>query len=1023
MDTCFGILGSTEIFVGGDAVEGWGRRRERALLAALLTRPNAPFSTDELTAWVWGDDEFPQHPTAALSTYVSRIRKSLIQFSLNAELQGQGGAYRLVVPRDAIDYHVFRRLVAEAREHARRREHGRAADICARALLLWRGDPLADVTYERANAWRVSIVQNEWLPANILLIESWLAERAFDQAISLVDEVQRNHPREIRLTALRMSALHGLGRGDEATDLYLGTARRLRAEEDEHAALFLRRHQDTLVAPLTRAPATREAAATPPRLLPPDITGFVGRARLLQELDAAIDTAATAATAAANQPLRGFVSVDGMAGVGKTALILHWSHRVRDRFPGGTLHANLDGFSERDPVSSATVVDDFLIALDHPPHQDSSPRYRRVQLSKLLATRRALIVLDNARNTDQVQELLPALADSFVVVSSRQQLTKLTTLTGARRVHVDPMPLAESTALLSRHLSDDVLDEHTARRIHDLSAGLPLVLRLLADHLAQHTEQAPGDVLDQLDRHQLITTLGATGDGAINASALFRQSYLTLSAPERRLMRLLPICPGPDFSAATGSACDGRTPNETTRSLGILAGAHLIEGPDHTGRYHFHDLLAEFASHCLDTDETEIGRRDAERRVLTFYLRTAVQAAQTLYPGLPSAPPLPADLAGEVGGFAVEPVPVTDREHARRWFDQERTALVAVVAMAADHGHHDLAWRLADPIGTDFDRCGYLHDSRAIREHAIASARAIGHRMAEASTLVGLGMNHMLEADHHEARECFTAALRVVEEYDYERGKASVLHQLGRLEALQDNNSAALQLFRRSLDIATRDGDTEIQTWSNCRVGHVLRGLDQYDTAVLHLHRAAALAQTIDERSAHASSLTGLAGIFLDRGDLDTATAHCVQALALAESVPDIGVTADIHLDLADIAMAAHRTTAATASARQALELCERIHYAATEARAHDTLAAALHAEGRLDDALPHWRAAATLYQRIGNRDRANRIHHTTNAYEAQSLTLPTTRTSEYPNASPRPVAGTDHRREHTNDPVSRTTD
>lgn len=992
---CLGILGTTGIFVDGELVRTWGRRRERALLAALLTRPNATFSVDDLIAWVWGDDDLPKRPAAALSTYVSRIRKSLIQFSVDAQLQGSNGAYRLVVAREAIDYHVFRARVAEARDLVRRGEHGRAADICERALCLWRGDPLADVADERANAWRVSIVQNEWLPANILLIENWLTDRSFDQAVSLLDDLQRDHPQEIRLIALRMSALHGLGRGDEATDLYLGTARRFRAEGDEHAALFLRRHQDTLLAALTHAPSDaiiERTTATPPRLLPPDITGFVGRTRLLRDLDTAVDVAADGTNA--GQPIRGVVSVDGMAGVGKTALTLHWSHRVSDRFPGGTLHVNLDGYSDREPVDPAAVVDDFLIALERPPQQDTSFRYRRVQLGKLLATRRVLIVLDNARNTDHVQDLLPAFANSFVVVTSRQQLTRLTTLTGARRVHVRSMDVAESTALLARHLRHDVLDEHTAHRIHDLSAGLPLVLRLLADYLAQHIERAPGDVLDQLDRHQLITTLGATGDGAINASALFRQSYLTLPAPERRLMRLLPICPGSDLSAATGCACDGRSSDDTARSLGSLVGAHLLEGPDHNGRYQFHDLLGEFARHCLDTDETEIGRRDAERRVLIFYLHTAIQAARILYPSLPTAPPLPANFAADI---AVVPVPITDREHARRWFDQERGALVAAVAMATTHGHHGLAWRLADPIGTDFDRSGYLHDSRTVREHAVASARADCHRLAEVSGLLGLGNDHLLEADHHQARECFMTALRLVEEDGDERGTAAVLHQLGRLEALQGNNSAGLQLYRRSLDIATRSGDTELQTWNNCRLGYLFRALDQHDTAVLHLHRAAALAQAIDERSAHASSLTGLAGIFLDRGDLDTATVHCVEALVLAESAPDIGVTAAIYLDLADIAITAHQATTAVSHAEHALELCESTHNVTTEARAHDTLAAAFHAEGQLDEALFHWRTAASLYHRIGNRDRVKHIHDKASAYDAQPVVLPKTRGSDHP--------------------------
>ncbi|GAB1510398.1 AfsR/SARP family transcriptional regulator [Actinophytocola sp. KF-1] len=996
MDTGFGILGSTEIFIAGDTVGGWGRRREKALLAALLTRPDTPFSARELADWLWGADNLPQRPAAALSTNVSRLRKALDHLPVDADLLGTNGTYRVVVARESIDYHVFRELMGAARERSRRGDHRAAGDISARALSLWRGEPLADLASERANAWRVRIVQNEWLPANIFLIENRLRDHSHDDAISILDELQGKHPQEIRLVALRMSALHGLGRGDEATDLYLATARRLRADGDDHAALYLRRHQDSLAATLSRPAGgahTTDGAGvltTPPRLLPPAISGFVGRADQLRDLD----TAASAADG--DHGIRGVVAVDGMAGVGKTALVLHWGHQARDRFPGGTLYANLDGFSDRDPIGPGTVVDDFLIALEHPPGPDSSPRHRQVQLGKLLSGRRTLVVLDNARNTDHIRDLLPVLANTFLVVTSRQHLTALTTLTGARRVHVEPMDPAESSALLTRHSGLGTLDERTATRAHDLCAGLPLVLHLLADHLAQNSDRAPAAVLDQLNRYRLITTLGDTGDGTINASALFRQSYLALPPPERRLMRLLPVCPGPDFSASACAACDGRTPDDTARSLAILVGAHLLEGPDHSDRYHFHDLLAEFAAHCLVTDETEIARRDAERRVLTFYLRSADLAAGILYPGLPTPPPLPG------ADTDPPPAPIADREQARRWFDQERTALVLAVAMATDHGHHQLAWHLADPVATDFGRCGYLHDSRAVREHAVVAARADGHAIAEASALVGLGMDCMLEADHQRARDCFTTALRLVEEHHHERGQATVLHQLGRLEALQDNHSAAIDLLRRSLAIATRTGDAELQSWTDCRIGELLRALDQPDAAVVHLHRAAALAQTIDERSAHASSLTGLAGIFLDRGDLGAATAHCAQALALAESVPDPGVVATILLAMADIALTARNAAAAVTHAERALRLCERTHNVATEARAHHKLATVLCAEGSVDDALPHWQTAARLYRRTGNHHRADHVQHTAATYATSAARLPTTRPAEPPDAGPR---------------------
>jgi tetratricopeptide (TPR) repeat protein/DNA-binding SARP family transcriptional activator len=978
--------------VAGRAVGGSLRPRERAVLATMLTRPNVPISSGELIDWVWGDNELPQHPTSALSTNVSRVRKLFNQLAVDADLQVDNGTHCLAVAKDTIDHHVFRDLVSQARELGRQGDHQKAADTCETALELWRGEPLADVASERANAWRVGFVHNEWLPANILLIEFRLRISEFDRALSRLDNLMEYHPHETRLTALRMSALHGLGRGDEATALYLGTARRLRAEGDEHAALFLRRHQDVLTAPLAeQSPVSAWSRTTvrPPRLLPPAITGFVGRAKPLSQLNTALSSVAAAD---GDHPIRGVVSVDGMAGVGKTALVLHWGHHVRGRFPGGTLYANLGGFSDREPVSAANVVNDFLIALEHPPQADSSLRHRQVRLGKLLADRSTLVVLDNARNTDQIHDLLPPLADSFVVVTSRQQLTKLSTMTGAQRVHVEPMPPAESAALLARHVKPGLLDESTVHQVHDLCEGLPLVLRLLADHLDRHSDQDPVSVLENISRHQLITTIGETGDGANNASALFRQSYLALPPPERRLLRLLAVCPGPDFHAATSCACDGRTPDDTTRSLGILVGAHLLNGPDHLGRYRFHDLLAEFAAHRLDTDETEISRRDTERRVLTFYLHTALQAAGHLYPSLPKAPPLP-----RYDNNDVLPVPIPNRERARQWFTQERTSLVAAVTMATEHGHHPIAWRLADPVATDFDRCGYLHDSRVIREHAVASARIDGHQLAEASTLVGLGMSHMLTADHHQARDCFTTALRLVEEHHDDRGQAAILHQLGRLEALADNNSAALHLYRRSLDIATRSGDIEIQTWANCRIGHVLRALDQHGTATIHFHRAATLAESVNERSAQSSSLAGLAGIFLDRGDLDTATTHCVQALEIAESVPDLAVTAAIHLDLADIALARRDNPRAMTHTRRALEICDSTHNTAIEARAHHTLATVHHVDGRPDQALPHWQTAATLYHHTGNTQRADHVLRKANTHAPQGPTVPTTRSADHP--------------------------
>lgn len=959
METCLGILGPTALRIDGEWTEGWGRPREHALLAALLARPNEFIPVTELAPWVWLDDEpMPQSPAAALSTYVTRIRRSLALVAPDIEVRAGTRSYRIEVAKERIDYHRFRAQVADARVLARSGDAQRAADRCEQARDLWRGTPLADVASERAHAWRRSIVHNEWLPANILQIETWLHTGNYDQAIALINEFQPSYPDEIRLTALLLSALHGLGRGTEASALFVAARRTLLDDDDVDGEHYLRRHHDTLIATSTRSstsPRTGEHSEpeTPPRLLPPRQNGFVGRAHQLSELDSAI-------AAADSESLSGVVIVDGMPGVGKTALVVHWGHRTANLFPNGTLHANLDGYSDRDPIDPSVVVDDFLIALDQLPHTGTSPRHRQMLLSKLLSGRRTLVVLDNARNSEHVGPLIALLPDSFIVVTSRQQLTRLKTTTGARRVRVEPLTPDDTRALLAHHLGATALDDEHTHRIVELCQGVPLVIHLLAEHLSRHRPEARATIIDQLDRRQLITDVGETGDGPTTAAALFRQSFLALQPPERRLLRLLPLCPGPDFTTDAACACDGRPRQETARSLAILVGAHLLEPPDAAHRYRLHDLLAEFAADRLATDETEIERRQAEQRILTYYLHTALRAAQLLYPSVAAAPPLTTTID-------VETTAMDTREQAKNWFDRERTCLAAAIATATEHQHHAIAWRLADPAATYFDRSGYHHDSRTARQHAVTSARADGHRLAEVSSLIGLGKDYITEADHHQARHCLTTALHLLEQEDDARGQAVTLQHLARLEALQGHHDEALRILRHCLDFAHQSNAPEIQAWATYHLGQTLCALDQHDTALEHFHRAAWLANQADDQPARASSLAGLAAVLRNRGDHTSATTYCNQALAIAKSVPDLAVTAEIHLELATIAIADRRTHDAIKHAHRAIELCEQTNNLATQAPARNTLATALHADGQPTQASTEWQHAADLYTRAGN--------------------------------------------------------
>ena len=978
MNAAFGILGRTGLRIDGTFEEGWGARRERAVLGALLIQPGRSVPIETLIEWVWPRDEPPpRNPVPTFHTYATRIRRSLNRADAPIVLQAQDGCYRLDVDRNEIDYYRFGSLMAEVRSALR---HGATQDVIPlvlEAIDLWRGRPLDDLASEPALAWRRRVEQDEWVPANIVLLEALLDLKEYGEVLTRLNELQADHADDVSLAKLRMSALLGLARSSEETSYYFNIRRRLREDGDEQAAEHLRLHHETLRAAASH-PLVHEESAHRPRQLPHDVPQFVGRTSLLRQLD-------DVTTRPLHEPGGAVVILDGMAGVGKTALAVHWGHLARHRFPDGEFFINLNGFSDGAAVTQTRVVDDFLIALGHPPDSTLTQRARELQLSRLLANQRMLVILDNARNTAHVKDLISLLPSCLVIVTSRQRLTTLSAATGARRVRVEPMPPVEATELLAARLGNHQADDADRERLVRLCGGLPLVITVLADHIATSGTTQLSAFAQQLDRRQLLVDIGEDGDGSAIAHTFFSWSYARLDAREQRLFRLLGLHPGPDIGIDVARAFDARTPLETKQSFGILVGAHLLERPVVFDRYRFHDLIREFAAYCAERDENPDSRAAAERRMLTFYLRSAARANEILYPNRIN----PTELAPEDG---VEPVSFRGAGDATFWFDHERSNLIAAIHFATSHGYHDHSWRLADNVTTFFERHGYYDDSRTVRELAVASARAAGHRDGELSSLEGAGMVHMILGDHAKAEHYFQTALRYAMDDQNEQAQATTLHHLGRLEMLRGNPGAAVELFNRCLDVARRIDDQIGQCWTHCRIGEALRLLDQHDQALLHLHQAQWFAQRLGDESAHASCLATIGSVWRDRGDHRTAQGYAEQALAIAEDIPDLDVAAQVSTTLAEITSEAGDAQAAVRHAHYAVGICQRTHNVSAEARATEVLGNITYATGDISDAVAAWTHAATLYDSIGNAARAALIHSKIAKTPPSGVDLPTAR-------------------------------
>jgi DNA-binding XRE family transcriptional regulator len=416
------------------------------------------------------------------------------------------------------------------------------------------------------------------------------------------------------------------------------------------------------------APTDHRGGSVVPVQLPPDLPGFVGRRVELDRLDHVL------AAAERSLPTVLISAVSGTAGVGKTALTVHWAHRVASRFPDGQLYVNLRGF---DPggrmMPAATAVRAFLDALGVPAGRVPVDPDAQVDLYRnLLVGKRVLIVLDNARDAEHVQPLLPGVPTALAVVNSRDRLTGLVAEEGAAAVVLDLLEPDDARELLVRRLGADRVDAEpdAVDMIITSCARLPLALAIAAAR-AQQTGFPLATIAGELsDTARRLDALDA-GDRSARVRAVFSWSYTTLTPLPARLFRLLSLHPGPDFSAAAAASLVDRPPADTHRLLTELAAINLLT--EHSpGRYTFHDLLRAYAGEQARDVESDRERRAALNRLLDHYVHTA-HAAELRFN--PQRDPIPVPLTASVPGSHVEQI-ADDRTAAGAWLTGELPVLL-----------------------------------------------------------------------------------------------------------------------------------------------------------------------------------------------------------------------------------------------------------------------------------------------------------------------------------------------------------
>ncbi|WP_405099086.1 BTAD domain-containing putative transcriptional regulator [Micromonospora sp. NBC_01412] len=916
------LLGPVDAMVDDTPRTVSGLRR-KAVLAVLALHSGEIVSTDRLVDVIWGD-RAPATAPNTLQSHVSYLRRTI---GVRNVIVARPPGYELNVPGEATDVEAAERLIRAGTRTADQ-AYGRS---CLRtALGLWRGRSLVDVaglSWLHEQAERLEHVR---LVAVRALADVRLALGEHTQLVPELDQLSREHPLDEHIYQQLMLALYRTGRQSDALATYRRLRSMLREELGIEPSPALRELEGAILIQdpaLDPAPPPIEVAVgagrpSIPAHLPPPVRAFAGRAAELRRLDDLL--AGTAETGPAAVVIS---AVSGTAGVGKTALALHWAHQVADRFPDGQLYVNLRGFDAGGSVlDPAEAVRGFLAALGVPVERIPADLPAQAGLYRSLLTgKRVLVLLDNARDAEQVRPLLPGSAGCFAVVTSRNQLTPLVAIEGAHPLALDVLPTAEARDLLACRLgADRVAGEPDAvDQIITSCARLPLALAITTSRAATR----PGFPLAVL-AEELRDAAGALdafdgGDPATNVRVVFSWSYRALGQDAGRLFRLLGLHPGPDIAVPAAASLAGIAPRQARVLLAALARTHLLI--EHaSGRYLFHDLLRAYATELTHDLDSEADRRAAVRRLLDHYLHVAYAGARLLQPFrelIDLEPALP-------GVTTMSPA---DAEQAMAWFDIEHPVLLNAVARAAEDGLHGHAWRLAWTLSDFLDRKGHWHDWVVTHETALAAAHRLADLRAAARVHCGLGRARAQLGRFADAHAHFRWAASLSGQLDDPAGQAHADRSIAWAYSQQGQHWKGLVHALRALDLFESVGDRPMQARALNGVGWQYAQLRDHGQALRYCQRALGLLREVGDRFGEANTWDSLGYAHHHLGEYQEATACYRRAVELFRDVGDRYYEADTLSHAGDSQQAAGDLDAAGRSWLRALGILDALGHSDAE--------------------------------------------------------------------------------------------
>ncbi|MFG2001146.1 tetratricopeptide repeat protein [Spirillospora sp. NPDC048911] len=714
----------------------------------------------------------------------------------------------------------------------------------------------------------------------------------------------------------------------------------------------------------TRSPVRLQPVEDEPVLrLPPDNPYFTGREIGLGKLDLLVS----------QSEMPRAVVVQGMAGVGKTTLALHWAHRVADRFPDGVIFADLRG-TTRTPVTAGEAMGQVLRGMGV--SGDQLPRTEDgliAQCRSVLADRRVLLVLDNAAGAEQVRPLLGAMGPGLAMVTSRRQLPDLLDGADVRTLELREMMPQEAVDLMAAVLGPGdrrVRDEaRAAVRLAGECGFLPLALGIMAGRLAENPGESISDAVRELadrDGPAPAPYQGAEGSsvpGGLHGvlSPTFDVAYRGLRRDQREAFRRLGLVPGPDFTATALAALLDRPVADAHELLDGLCQAYLVHDVA-PGRFRMHDLLRDFARERGLSEDADNDRLAAQRRLLGGYLAEAREAGQAL--GRGGRPVLegaeePASAAGAV-----------DRAESLAWFEAERRNLVAAVHLAAQHGLHRTCWELADALFDFQEFRRYSEDNITVHVAGLRAARTEEDWPAAAVMLHNLAVAHfdlgrLVQAIGYgeDAKRGFRSA-----DPPDPLGEALALATLADVHCALGRYMTAIERARQSLAIHESLDDSSGVARGHETLARSFLFLADYEACLENAGKALEIRRRIGEAAGVAETLLTIARVHRRRGAIDAAVSHALEALFIRQELADRHGEAQALTELARVYASLGLRDLAQLDAEKALETYRALGARQGEARALTTLARLMCDAARFAEAFTYCGQALRLHREIGDR-------------------------------------------------------